>query len=178
MHLTTLVSLLAVGAVAAPAKRSLDLNTRMTKPTLSDLDLASPTGSFAGLNKAPEVTGLARRQEDAGEEEETSSSSSSSSAAGLIPELPSIPLLRRQEPEPTGEPSADPLSAYLNTLDGEGEYDEKAAEEALDRYHKSLEEDKSNSTTSAVTTSTSATVAPATVAPVSEPANSTDSEQQ
>jgi hypothetical protein len=108
MHLTTLVSLLAVGAAAAPAApvaRSLDLNTRMVKPTLSN------------LGPLPEITNLVRRQEEDPVEEEdpeesSSSSSSSSSAAGLIPAIPTI--LRREiisetasfdEPTTTEEPS-------------------------------------------------------------------------
>jgi hypothetical protein len=172
MHLTTLISLLAVGAAAAPVA-SLDLNTRMAQPTLSNL----------GLPKAPEITTLARRQdaEDPVEEtpeESSSSSSSSSSAAGLIPALPTV--LRRQEPVATGEPSldqdaveteSDPLDAYLHTLDGEGDYDEEASERALARYHASLDKDGSNSTTSTVTTSTS--IAPATKTPVSDTVDST-----
>jgi hypothetical protein len=171
MHLTTLISLLAVGAAAAPAA-SLDLNTRMARPTMSNLDLP----------EAPEITNLVRRQEAEDPVEETpeeSSSSSSFTAAGLIPELPT--LLRRQEPVATKEPSVDskdaaetendPLEAYLHALDGEGEYVEKAYEKALDRYHASLEKAKSNSTTSAVTTSTS--VAPVTMALVSDTVEST-----
>jgi hypothetical protein len=171
MHLTTLISLLAVGAAAAPAA-SLDLNTRIARPTMSNLDLP----------EAPEITNLVRRQEAEDPIEETpeeSSSSSSSTAAGLTPELPT--LLRRQEPVATKEPSVDskdaaetendPLEAYLHALDGEGEYVEKAYEKALDRYHASLEKAKSNSTTSAVTTSTS--VAPVTMALVSDTVEST-----
>jgi hypothetical protein len=172
MHLTTLVSLLAVGAAAAPFA-SLDLNTRMEKPTLSKL-----------LPEAPEITNLVRRQEEEDPvedtpEESSSSSSSSSSAAGLIPELPTV--LRRQEPAATEEPSvdrkdnveteSDPLEAYLHTLDGEGDYDEDASERALERYHASLDEDESNSTTSTVTTSTS--IAPATKTPGSDTVEST-----
>jgi hypothetical protein len=169
MHLTTLISLLAAGAVTAPAA-SLDLNTRMARPKLSNLDLP----------KAPEITNLVRRQEaedpvEETPEESSSSSSSSSTAADLIPELPT--LLRRQELAATKEPSADskdaakiendPLEAYLHALDGEGEYDEKASGRALDRYHASLEKAKSNSTTSAVTTSTS--VAPVTKTTIALP---------
>ena len=159
MHLTTLVSLLAVGAAAAPAK-SWDLNT-----TLSKVARPSPTGILGGLPEAPEVTNLVRRQEE-GEEEtpvDSSSSETSSSSAGLLPELPTLPVRRRQEPEPTEEPSfrsfvakqdseaaaeakKDPLDAYLDTLNGD--YDEEKSDSALDHYNDSLEKDQSTVTTS------------------------------
>lgn len=146
MHLTTIVSLLAVGAAAAPAAKSWDLNTKITMPT----------GGLADLPKAPEVTNLVRRQ-DEGEEtpadpsssSSSSSSSTSSDGLGLIPGI----LRRRQEPTPTGVPSLptaetekDPLEAYLETLDGD--YDEQKSVEALGRYHHSLDEDESTVTAS------------------------------
>jgi hypothetical protein len=173
MHLTTIVSLLAVGAAAAPAK-SWSLNTKISKSTLSNLGLPSATGILDDLPKAPEVTSLVRRQDDGEDTPEESSSTSSSSsststseAAGLIPELPSLPLRRRQGPTPTGEAAAkkDPLDEYLDTL--KGDYNDELSEKALDHYHESLEEDDST-----VTTSTSVV----TQTPVPETVNSMLSE--
>ncbi|GAB7322552.1 hypothetical protein MBLNU13_g03472t1 [Cladosporium sp. NU13] len=159
MHLTTIVSLLAVGAAAAPAAKSWDLNTRVPMPT----------GGLEDIPKAPEVTNLVRRQ-DEGEEtpadpSSSSSSSSTSSSVGLIGGI----LGRRQQPAPTGEPKVpaaaaekDPLDAYLGTLDGD--YDEQKSEAALNHYHDSLDKDES-------TVTTSTTVAAKT--PVPETVNST-----
>lgn len=194
MHLTTIVSLLAAGAAAAPARPF----SKVAPSTLSKVALPSTTGVYGGLPKAPAVTNVVRRQDDGDEEEEDpedSSSSSSSSSAGLIPGLPGLPLRRRQDATTTAEPSfrstvaeedskaaaeaeEDPLDAYLQTLKDGEDYDEETSEKALDNYHESLEEDKSNSTTSAITTSTSvaAAVEP-TVSVEAKNATSSDSEK-
>ena len=57
MHLTTIVSLLGVGAAAAPAFKSLALNTRIPMPTP---DPSSPSDET--LQEIPNL-GLRRRQE-------------------------------------------------------------------------------------------------------------------
>ena len=142
MHLTTFVTLFAIGAAAAPAPRSTDMSKQI------------PTSA---LPKLPEITNLLRRQE---EEKPASSSSSSSSASGLIGDLPSLPtgLVRRQEAE---QPSfrevteeqdseaaaapADPLDAYLETFDSSGNYDEDAQDAKLQDYLESDNSTKSES---------------------------------
>lgn len=151
MHLTTLVSLLAAGAVAvpAPAPKVTGLSTKIPHPS--------------GLPKAAGVANLARRQ---GEEPSSSSSApASSSSGGLIPGLPGIG--RRQAAEPTGAPAGqpsfrefteeqdrkaaaepeDPLDAYLDTFTADGDYDEADQDAKLQAYLDSLKhEPKKNET--------------------------------
>lgn len=139
MHFTTFVSLLAVGAVAAPAARSsksLGFHTTIPKPTLpgrSDAAKATPSSSSESLGGLAEL--LRRQEQDAAASQPSFRSFTAEQDAAAA-----------EAPEPKATEEADTLDDFLATFDDEdGKFDEGASDEALDTFNSEFEKRQADS---------------------------------